>query len=234
MQTNITIDQLKKAVPKAFKNKVDDDMVNSINGLMQDQSLRQNYRDNLLSYTSVLTEGKYRLGDYINAVRYVSFRLLGSNIGTAYAQTFPDRIQRLIDENTEQKTIASYCTAYSKTQLVQKISAQTITPSHILNNDIYQRAINKQAMIMMDDEVSPAVQQKAADSLMTHLKAPETVQMEIDIGIKDDKIINTLRETTKLLAEQQKKAIELGNMKPLEVAHSKLTIINESGEIEDE
>lgn len=229
MSNLLTADVFKKVLPKQVRSKVDNDMIVSINGLLQEQDLRENFRDNLLSYTGIMKDGKFRLKDYINAVRFVSYRLLGSNNQDSYAKTFPERFQRLIDSGADAKTISSYSTAYGKTQLVVRITEQTMIPTHIVNQDIYQKAINIQAVMMSDDDVSPAVRQKAADSLLTHLKTPETIKMELDIGVKQDKAIDALVETTRTLAEQQRDMIKNQNVTAQQIAHSSLVI--EDGEV---
>ena len=166
-------------------------MVDEINGLITDPKLRENYRENLLSYTSVLADGKYKIGDYINAVKYVSYKLLGSSNIEAYSKTFPDRFQRLVQEGADDKTISSYSTAYNKNKLVNLIFEQTLVPSHILNADLYQKALNVQAQLMIS-AASEKVRSDAANSLLTHLKMPETTKIELDVGIKVDKSIEDL------------------------------------------
>lgn len=219
----ITIDQFKRALPKKSKTKLTPEMVDNINKLLNDQQLRESFRDNLLSYTGVMAEGKYKLQDYINAVRYVSYKLLGSVNIEAYAKTFPDRYQRLVNENADAKTMASYSTAYNKTQLVNKIMEQTLVPSHVLNADIYQKAINVQAGLMVSAN-SEKVRTDAANSLLNHLKMPEVTKIEMDIGIKQDKSIDELRATTLELVAVQKELIITKAMPAEKIAHSKLVI----------
>jgi len=225
----ITIDQFKQVLPKKAKTKLTSEMVDNINKLLVDQQLRENFRENLLSYTGVMAEGRYKLQDYINAVRYVSYKLLGAANIEAYAKTFPDRYQRLVNENADQKTMASYSTAYNKTQLVNKIMEQTLVPSHVLNADVYQKAINVQAELMVTAN-SEKVRTDAANSLLNHLKMPEVTKIEMDIGVKQDKSIDDLRASTLELVAVQKKIIEAGVQTAEEVAQSKLVIEHDSSE----
>jgi len=222
--TLVTVEQLQRVVPKKVKAKITPEMVNDINQLMTDQQLRENFRDNLLSYTGVMADGRYKIKDYVNAVRYVSHKLLGASNIEAYTKTFPHRFQRLVNEGADDKTISSYCTAYNKTQLVNKIMEQTLVPCHILNADLYQKALNTQASLMVTAN-SEKVRTDAANSLLTHLKMPETQKIELDIGVKHDKSIDELRETTMELVAQQRKMIESNAMSAEEIAHSKLKVI---------
>ena len=217
----ITADQLARVMPNKLKAKITPELVNDLNGLMNDQHLRENFRDNLLSYTGVMKDGKYKIQSYIDAVRYVSHKLLGSSNLEAYTKTFPDRFQRLINEGADNKTISSYVAAYNKNQLVNKIVEQTIVPVHVLNADVYQKAINTQAALMISAN-SEKVRSDAANSLLTHLKPPEVTKVEVDIGIKQDSAIDELRQTTLALAEQQRKMISEKVVNTVDVAHSKI------------
>lgn len=230
MNEPVTIEQLARVMPKQVKNKVTQNLVDDINGLMGDQQLRENFRDNLLSYTGVMADGKYKIQSYVDAVRYVSHKLLGASNIEAYTKTFPHRYQRLINDGADDKTISSYCTAYNKTQLVNKIMEQTLVPMHVLNADIYQKAINTQVKLM-NSANSEKVQSDAANSLLTHLKPPEVTKIEMDIGFKGDKAIDELRATTRELAQKQSEMLKAGEMKVIDVAHSELLI--KSDDIED-
>lgn len=234
--TELTKEQFIRVLPKDVKTKVSQKMVDTLNGLMKEPALRENYRDNLLAYTSVMKDGKYKIGDYLNAVRYVSYKLLGSSNIEAYTKTFPDRFSRLVAEGADEKTISSYCAAYNKTKLVQGILEQTLTPVHVLNADIYQKAINKQALIMSNPDASYKVQSDAANSLLTHLKAPEVSKIELDMNVKQDKTVEDLRGAILELGKTQRKMIESGNMNASDIAKSSILINQEveDGEIVDE
>jgi phosphopantetheine adenylyltransferase len=158
------------------------------------------------------------MADYLNAVKFVSYKLVGDSNTIAYAKTFPDRYQRLVDKNTPMKTISSFSTAYNKGDLVHRILERTLVPVHILNMDIHQEAINVQAELMRDAK-SETVRQKAAECLITQLKAPETAKIEIDVNYSNDSI-DELRETTRALAQQQLKMIKSGAVTAEHIAHS--------------
>lgn len=222
-ENEITVDQLQRVMPKGIKTKVTPELVKTINDVMTDTQLRESYRDNLLSYTSVMADGKFKIGDYVNAVRYVSHKLLGATNIDAYAMTFPNRFQRLTNEGADPKTISSYSTAYNKTQLVQKIFAQTLVPMHVLNADLYQKALNHSAYLMLHAK-SEKVQSDSANNLMNQLKAPEVTKLELDLNVKEDKSIQELKQATVLLAAQQRDIIRAGGMSVQEVAHSDLVI----------
>jgi phosphopantetheine adenylyltransferase len=213
----LTKEQLQASMPKKFRHNVTDDMIKFINATEGDE-FRDVYKDNLLGFADVLQMGKYKMADYLNAVKFVSYKLVGDSNTIAYAKTFPDRYQRLVDKNTPMKTISSFSTAYNKGDLVHRILERTLVPVHILNMDIHQEAINVQAELMRDAK-SETVRQKAAECLITQLKAPETAKIEIDVNYSNDSI-DELRETTRALAQQQLKMIKSGAVTAEHIAHS--------------
>lgn len=227
----LTKEQFTRVLPKKCKNALTQEMMDNINGLLVDQQLRENFRENLLSYTNVLQDGKFKLQNYVDAVRFVSYRLLGSSQLEAYTKTFPDRFQRMVNEGMNSDQMHKFSSAYNKNLLVCKIFEQTLIPTHILNADLYQKAINVQAELMVDPDVSPKVRSDAANSLLTHLKMPETTKVELDVNVKQDKSIDELRQTTLELVKQQRLMLESGAMNVKEVAHSKLLIESDCEEV---
>ena len=177
---HLTKDMLIGTLPdKRFRKYVTDDIVKVVNS-EADSELRRVFRDNVLSYSSVLSTGKHSLAAYVNAVKFVSLRLLGDKSSTAYSKVFPDRYQNLVDRGSTASQIASFSDNYGKTGLITKIMEQTMVPTHILNAGIYQEAINVQAQLMTGAK-SEMVRQKAAESLMTALKARALAQQQMKL-----------------------------------------------------
>lgn len=219
----LTLDQFQLALPDKVKKSINQELIDQINNTLSDPEMYESYRDNLISYTKVMADGKFKVTQYIDAVRYVSFKLMGCTNIEAYTKTFPDKYQRFIQQGVQAKDIASYVTAYNKSKLVNLIFEQTLIPSHVLNQDLYQRALNVQADLMINAK-SEKVRCDAANSLLTQLKVPEVKKVELDIGVKEDSSIAALRATTLELARQQRLMVESGAMNAQEVAHGKLII----------
>ena len=215
---HITKEMLLGCLPdKRFRKAVTDDVVNLINSEPESE-LRRVFRDNALSFTRVLMGGRYSLTAYINAVKFVSLKLMGDKNSLAYGKVFPDRYNNLVQRATTTGQIASFADNYAKNSLVIKILEQTVVPTHILNAGVYQEAINVQADLMHNAK-SEMVRQKAAESLITNLRAPEVAKIEIDVMHSSD-IISDLRDTTRALAVTQQKLIQGGHFNAKEVAHS--------------
>jgi hypothetical protein len=221
--TALTIDQFRQALPDKVKKSVNQELVDQVNKTLAEPELFEAYRDNLLSYTRVMADGRFKVSSYIDAVRYVSHKLMGASNIEAYSKTFPEKIQRFARQGVQSKDIASYVTAYNKSKLVALIMEQTLIPSWVLNQDLYQQALNTQAELMLTAR-SEKVRSDAANSLLTHLKMPETQKVELEFGAKEDSSIAALREATLELARSQRMMLESGAMNAQEIAHSRLVI----------
>lgn len=228
--TPLTAEQFKQVLPDKVKKSVSQELIDQINSTLSDPEMYEAYRDNLLSYTRVMADGRFKVDSYISAVKYVSHKLMGATNIEAYSKTFPDKMQRFAAQGVSAKDIASYVTAYNKSKLVNLIFEQTLIPSYVLNQDLYQKALNVQAELMVSAN-SEKVRCDAANSLLTHLKMPETQKVELEIGVKEDSAIAALRATTMELARQQRLMLEAGAMNAQEVAHSKLVIEGEAREV---
>ena len=226
----LTIEQFKQALPDKIKRSVNQELIDQINTTLADPEMYETYRDNLMSYTKVMADGRFKISSYIEAVKYVSHKLMGCTNIDAYIKTFPDKYANFIQQGVAAKDIASYVTAYNKNKLVNLIFEQTLIPSYVLNQDLYQKALNVQAELMISAN-SEKVRTDAANSLLTHLKMPETQKVELEIGMKEDSSIAALRATTMELARQQRLMVESGAMNAQEIAHGKLIIEGEATEV---
>lgn len=206
----LTVEMVERALPPNLKAAATQTFVDQINTIVADPIVAEQVRENFISYTGVLKDGKFKTEDYLNAVTFVSFKLMGDSNQDAYFKTFPQRYMSLTTKGTSSKDIAAYVAAYARGKLVNLILEQTLVPSWVLNQHLYQKALNHQAFLM-ENAKSEKVQSDAADSLLTHLArpaaaAPGTLKIEMTetSGIKE------MREMLAKLAQGQRTAIESG------------------------
>ena len=230
MSHDLTLPQLQKALPKTLSHNATQVLVDKVNGLVTDPIIREAFRDNLLSFASVMKDGRFKIANYVDAVRYITHQTMSESNLQSYVKTFPDRYQNFLVNGTSEKDIASYVSMYNKNKLVNLVRDQSAIPTYILNADLYQSAINTQAALMMSDEVSPKVRSDAANSLLTHLKAPEATKIELDISVKEDSVIQDLRQTTMKLVAEQRRMLEAGMVNPKQVAEQAIVV---EGEFQD-
>lgn len=217
----LTEEQFKKVLPANVRKSVNQDLIDRVNSTISDPEVMESFRENLLSYTNVMGNGKFKITSYIDAVKYVSYKLMGDTNITAYSRTFPDKVKRFNAQGVSAKDIASYVTAYNKSKLVNMIMEQTMIPTWVLNQDLYQKALNVQAELMIGAN-SEKVRTDAANSLINALKRPETQKLELDIGVKEDSAIADLRKATLELAAQQRQLVAAGVSSVKEIAESKI------------
>ena len=145
----MTPEQFKSALPTQLRNAVTPEVMQAVNQTLSCPESMELFKENLLSYASVLVEGRFKMTNYINAIKYVSFKLLGSTNISAYTKTFPDKVAGFKARGVTDKDISSYVSAYHKSKLVNLIMEQTLIPVHVLNAPLYQQAINTQASLML-------------------------------------------------------------------------------------
>ena len=218
----LTIHDVAEALPPHLKGSASQGLVDALNQIPVDPEVAEAIRDNFISYTRVLTEGRFKIDDYLNAVAYVSFKLMGYSNKEAYERTFPQRYQALIARGASSKDISAYVAAYHSNKLVTLVLEQSVIPSWVLNQDVYQKAINTQFELMNDTQVSPKVRTEAANSILTHLKRPESKQVELNVRTGQSSGLDELKGMMTQLAQQQIALLESGAVQTREVAHQKL------------
>ena len=219
--TLLTTEQFKQVVPNQFKACVSQELIDQINKTLADPDMYETYRDNLLGYAHVMREGKFKMEDYINAIKYCSHKIMGASNIDAYVKTFPDKYQAMLSAGKNAKDISSFVTSYNKNKLVNLILEQSMIPSWVLNQDMYQKALNHQLYLMLNAK-SEKVQSDAANSILVHLKPPEVTKVELDIGLKKDSAMDDLKQNLAELALMQKQFISAGVTQVKDLAQQKL------------
>lgn len=222
----LTLGQVQESLPAGNRNNITQDMVNQLNALSTDPEEARYIRDNFISFSQVLQEGRFKVGDYVHAVMYVSHKVMGKSNQDSYKATFPDRFASMISAGKPQKDIASIITAYNKGILVTKVMERAIVPSWILNQDMFQSALQTQHDLMMDVMVSDKVRCEAANSLLTHLKKPEVHKSELKIHIPMNDGMKALEASLVALSQHQLHMIEHENVPVQQIANQKMKVIN--------
>lgn len=205
----LTKEEVEQSLPGNLKSAATQALTDRINTACSDPQVAEQIRDNFISYTTVLKDGRYKTEDYLNAVTYVTYKLMDLSNLEAYQRTFPNRYQALVSKGTSSKDIAAYVSAYNKGKLVNAILEQTLIPVHILNQAIYQKAINQQAWLMKNAQ-SEKVQSDAANSILTHLAKPKETAAGIQVDVNVGSGMDELKDMLTRLASKQREAIESG------------------------
>lgn len=212
---------VKDSVPSNLRANVTQSLVDNLNGISQDPLVAEYIRNNFVSYTGILKEGRFKIEEYLNAVAYVSYKIMGHSNKDAYIKTFPQRYNDLIARGATDKDISSYVSAFNKGKLVNLILEQTLVPSWVLNQDLYQKAINRLADLMQNAG-SEKVQAESAAALLTHLGKPKEGNFQINIGETENAGMKEMRQLLQEVAANQRDAIQNGRMKTIDVAAQKI------------
>lgn len=227
----MTVDQIKQASPARCRSNITPELVDRVNQLITDPEERERYQENFLGYLDVLKDPKFSLNKYIDAVRYVGYKLSGSTNQEAYTKTFPDRVQGMLDRGKDGGHIRAIVSAYNSGQLVNAILEQALIPTWVLNQDVYQEAINTQFQLMTGAK-SEMARVQAANSILTHLKQPESSKVTLDVNVAEDETVKELRKAVTDLAREQQAAIERGSRTVIDIAEGDL-IEGQSERVDD-
>lgn len=228
----LTLPDVQRAAPPGIRKNLTQNVVDALNTVSLDPEAAESVRENFVTYLTVLKDGRFKIEDYMVAVTYVSFKLMGYTNKEAYEKTFPQRYNALIARGASSKDIAAYVSAYNKNKLVTMIAEQAAIPAWILNQDAYQQAINTQVSLMNDASVSNKVRCDAANSILTHLKRPEATQVDLNMTVTETAGMVELKNMLADVAEKQLEAIESG-ASTQSIAHQRLRMRGEEDDIID-
>ena len=222
MENKLTIEEVKAVVPANLKYSVNQELVDKLNTVSTEPELANTIRENFISWNGVLREGKYKMEDYLNAVKYVSYKMMEYSNVDAYAKTFPQRFATLQAKGMTSK-------AYSKGKLVTSILEQSLIPFWLLNQDARQKALNTQVELMLYSK-SDRVRVMAADSVLAHTEEPKASGPLINVNIGKTSALDDLENTMARLAEMQKNTLANGKASLQDMLEQKVVeaeVINE-------
>jgi hypothetical protein len=222
-KVRMTRAMLNQAMPNSRGHLITDSLLDKLNKILEDEHIAHSFRDNYLTLIHVLDNGAFGIKDYTNGIKYVTNKLMGDSHVVAYSKTFPERFQRLVDKGSTNQQLSMHAGAYHRGKLVTLLLEQAMVPSWIVNQDLYQKALNAQAELMLYAR-SEKVRSDAAAHLMSHLKLPETAKLQLDVTAKEDTSIQQLREVTMKLVTQQRAMLQAGAMTIKEIAEQKIIV----------
>lgn len=217
----LTVEEVESAVPPRLKSMVSQSLVDRINTAVTDPDVAEEFQRNFVSYVSVMRDSVHRIDDYINAVMYVSYKLMGMTNQDAWMKVFPAKYQRLVAQGSSAKDIGAHVYSYKSGKLVNAIMEQTLVPMWVLNQHHYQAAINTQVDLMNNSE-SDMVRTTAANSILTHLAKPkEAVGTLINIDMRETSGMKEMQQKMRELAQQQL-TLQQAGMSVVDIAGARL------------
>ena len=71
----LPVESVRKLLPKNLRSSITQEFLDKIEASLGDSEVAEQVKENFIGYLSVLKTGKYKMDDYINAVKYVSYKL---------------------------------------------------------------------------------------------------------------------------------------------------------------
>lgn len=216
----LTKEDVALALPPSLKSSATQQLADSINNISADPMVCETVREHFVTFSNVLTEGKWSAAQYVDAIHYVTYKMMGMTNLDAFIKTFPNRYQALVAAGTSSKDISSHVTSYNKGKLPNLIMEKALIPVHVLYNDVYHKAIMHQAHLMLNAQ-SEKVQSDAANSILTHLAKPKEAAPTVAIQINNNAEMDAMKQQMSDLADMQLNIIE-GGVTVKEVAGTKM------------
>ena len=234
----IKLEMVQEQLGKTKGGLVTQDTVDELNHLIDDPDYGEEFLDSYMSYFNVLEQnGAWSTPKYMNAVKFFSLMEGHHSAVDAYVKVFPDRLEARLARGESKTNMGGEASRYNSSALVNEIRKVATIPVQLIHRHLLHEAILKQAALMNDNRVSPAVQQKAAESLMRELKPVEDTTVNLKVGMTDDMKAQNVQLVDHIgqIALNQRKMLAAGmNIAEIQRLNIKKPDIIEDAEIDDE
>lgn len=221
-------EQMQKFLPKNKKHLASDTMVQLLQDPLNTDNIQEFITENFISYTDLLKDtSAYGLKEYINAVRFASYRMLGDTWLDCYKKTFPDRYEQHLADGKSLDALRARADGFSRTKLVQTMLERGYVAPYILNQPLFQQALNTAANIMLNEKTPAMARVQAAKTVLEYTKAPEVQKLQMDIGVKASDELNQLEETMNRFAQMIHQGIHTGVLNSKEAIESNIIDVTE-------
>lgn len=228
LQTTVTKEELQAAMP-ARKNTITDEIVEIINKVQTEPEFQgETLVQTMVTYQNVLKGAKVSMKAYINAIRFCSYLVsMDDNYTEAYKRVFWDTefVQnrvKLPTADPKYGELTSAASRYRRSKIVTDILTLSQVPLDMLFTGHRYKAMGVLAELMVTAKLDRDKIQ-AARSVLEMTKS-DTVKIDLDIGVKDDSAVLSLKTQLAELAAQSVALLEsgatdlkqLGGMKPID------------------
>lgn len=213
----ITVELLKERFPQK-RATITQELVDMMNEAASDPMFNgDEFIKTLVDYQNCMHETSSSMQEYTNAVRFCAYlEAEEGNLMAAYkkARCNDAFVQARVDDPVDSpgyNAIQTAASRYRKNPLVRKILAQSDMPLYLMFQGARYRAVAVLAREMEDAAYSKD-RISAADKLLTHVKPPENMEVELKIGpnVEAVSMQDTLNAQLATLAINQKRLLEGG------------------------
>lgn len=186
-KTVITVEDLKTAFP-AKKGTVTEELVNIINSAQADPSFNgDEFMNTLITYQDVMQKNSSSMKEYVNAIKFCAYLEAEEfNITEAYkrARATDEFVIARVNaptDSSQYKELTNAASRFHKTPLVRQILLQSDMPLYLMFQGERYRAVSVLADEMVNADYSKD-RISAAEKLLTHVKPPENLNVELQVG----------------------------------------------------
>jgi hypothetical protein len=224
----ITVEDLKIALPTK-KGVITQEAVDIINSSRNDPEFQgESLLKTASIYESVMKKARAPLPDYLNAIRFCAYIMTNSsNYTEAYKKVFSDRDfvkNRLtaLKSSPQYSELTSAASRYRRTKLVTDILTVSQVPLDLMFTGHRYKAISVLANVM---ETAKLDRDKvnAAKELLAATKGPDSVKLELDVGVTESSAIQQLNDQLAEIAGRSIKHLEAGSTSLKELGALKVT-----------
>lgn len=216
-KTDITVDKLKQIFP-ARKSAITEELAEYVDAANKEEDFSgDEFLNTLVTYSDVLENGVYSIKEYVRAVKFCAY-LVSENDNTieAYkkARADDDFVKTRVNDPAGSKgynALSSAATRYRQSKLVRDLLTVSQMPLYLMFQGERYRAVATLA-----EEMKSAAYSKdriaAADKLLTHVKPPENMEVELKVGPNKEAKDLGMQLTEQLAAsvQLQRKMLEMG------------------------
>ena len=189
---------------------ISQETIDEINALAENPDYGEEFVEQYINYFNVLEKnGTWSTPKYMNALKFFCLIEAEHSAVDAYVKVFPERLAARHKRGESKSQMGGEASRFNSSALVNEIRRVATIPVTLSHRHMLHAALDKSFRLMNDRNVSPAVQQKAAETLIRELKPQE--KAEISIEVKNDvSAIDELRKATEQLVIAQMDSIKAG------------------------
>ena len=213
---DITVESLQSMFPDK-KSTISDKTVELIKECVDNPEF-DGYKllDTMTNYQNVMSKNSASMGQYLDAIKFSSYLESDDSAVNAYVRTFGSRVfvqerRDLESDSVGYRELTSAAARFRKSPMVVDILTQADVPLYLM----FQGQRMQMAMVLSNEAMTAAYSKDriaAADKFLTHVKPPEGMKIELDVGVGGDTVnaLDELRKATEKLAIAQSDSIKAG------------------------
>jgi hypothetical protein len=201
---------LQDSLGKKKGNLISQETVDELNKLAEDPEYGEEFIDAYRQYFNILEKNSnWSTPKYMNAMKFFILVEAEHSAVDAYVKVFPERLEARHKRGETKRDMGGEASRFNSSSIVNEIRRVAGISIKLTHRHMLIQALSVTQGLMMNNNVSPAVRQKAAETLIRELKPDE--KSEISIEIKNDvSAIDELRRATESLVIAQMDSIKAG------------------------